>query len=637
MKKLLTFLTLLTLFFTTAWAATVTKTITFNSTFTPALSTSSHSNVITHTVEGLSIAEVDVYKASSYSYMMFKQNSGFLYNLDNLGTIKSVSVTYTNGTSNTGQVGVYFGNSVQSTRNTSSNNLINQGGTQTWTNSTTGYGYFQVSSSIKNVQITKIAITYDDSGSSTGLNDPSISFSGLTAGGTTVTATINPDENASATYYRIGETGDYTEYSTPVDIDLTENASPIKVYAYSTDGTNTTDPVYQEFTVPALGLSISPASYDGYAAQPVTITPSNYVGDYAITYTINGGNDIDYSAPFTLSDPGTYEIVANVIDERKNAVEATKTSTITIREAQGIELPFIETFDDFAATQGGGNDNNFGAAGTVQINTNTDQADNEGWVYNAVYPALNCVKIGKSDGGSATTPTIKGLTVGNTYTLTFKAAPWGNDGTTLNLSATGATLSESSVTMETGTWKEFTITLTATATSTTIMFTPAKRCFLDEVNVKEPVIADGYYLYGTFNGWNTKDDHYKFTEDNGNYVLNNVDLPANVRFKISKVENGQVTEYGGSGDSDYGIHRDWHTHIDMKGVQAYTIAGAALTNFILHPNADINNMYFEVERVPQLYFKCDKINNWANNPMSQVNGVWTYSGELEAGAKFGFN
>ena len=617
MKKLLTFLTLLTLFFGVSWAGTITfsELGLINGTqytdpfdggdFTVTFAGGNNDGKYYTTGSGIRV-----------------YGGGTMTIAAKSGKITEITITYS-------------GDSYKP----SSNDVVNVGtynsSTGVWTGNSssviftrpTGSGHWRVQS---------VTATVTSGGSQSSVGIPIIEFDAFTAGKTTSTVTITPGENATSTYYKIGD-GTYESYTSSIEIDLTEVASPITVYAKSSDGTNESEEVRATFTVPALGLSISPASYDGYAAQPVTITPSNYVGDYAITYTINGGNDIDYSAPFTLSDPGTYEIVANVIDERKNAVEATKTSTITIREAQGIELPFIETFDDFAATQGGGNDNNFGAAGTVQINTNTDQADNEGWVYNAVYPALNCVKIGKSDGGSATTPTITGLTVGNTYTLTFKAAPWGNDGTTLNLSATGADLSESSVTMATGTWTEFTITLTATATSTSITFTPEKRCFLDEINVKEPVIADGYYLYGTFNGWNTKDANYKFTEDNGNYVLNDVDLPANVRFKISKVENGQVTEYGGSGDSDYGIHRDWHTHIDMKGVQAYTIAGAALTNFILHPDADINNMYFEVERVPQLYFKCDKINNWANNPMSQVNGVWTYSGELEAGAKFGFN
>ena len=632
MKKLLTFLTLLTLSIGVSWAADQTIIVDFESQAFPTGWTNSNFEVVSNPVSS---------NSNNYAASTGGKTSATLTYDTKLTGVKSISVDATRTSNNTNS-NLYIQYSTDNTNWIDAKQVTIT--KNSWT--TTTYSFDNATSCYVRIcwkgttavkYIDNIVITYDsDAGSQTTVGIPVIIFDAFTAGKTTSTVTITPGENATSTSYKIGD-GTYQTYSAPIEIDLTEVASPITVYAKSSDGTNESSEVSATFTVPALGLSISPASYDGYAAQPVTITPSNYVGDYAITYTINGGNDIDYSAPFTLSDPGTYEIVANVIDERKNAVEATNTSTITIREAQGIELPFIETFDDFAATQGGGNDNNFGAAGTVQINTNTDQADNEGWVYNAVYPALNCVKIGKSDGGSATTPTITGLTVGNTYTLTFKAAPWGNDGTTLNLSATGADLSESSVTMATGTWTEFTITLTATATSTSITFTPERRCFLDEINVKEPVIADGYYLYGTFNGWNTKDAKYKFTEDNGNYVLNDVDLPANVRFKISKVENGQVTEYGGSGDSDYGIHRDWHTHIDMKGVQAYTIAGAALTNFILHPDADINNMYFEVERVPQLYFKCDKINNWANNPMSQVNGVWTYSGELEAGAKFGFN
>lgn len=607
----------------------MTKTITFNSTFTPALSTSSHSNVITHTVEGLSIAEVDVYKASSYSYMMFNKNSGFLYNLDNLGTIKSVSVTYTNGTSNTGQVGVYFGNSVQSTRNTSSNNLINQGGTQTWTNSTTGYGYFQVSSSNKNVQITKIAITYDDSGSSTGLNDPSISFSGLTAGGTTVTATINPDENASATYYRIGETGDYTEYSTPVDIDLTENASPIKVYAYSTNGTNTTDPIYQEFIVPALGVSISPSSYTGYSAQTVTITPSNYVGDYAITYTINGGTDIDYSAPFTLSDPGTYEIVASILDERASGSAVTSnTATITINQGTTYTLPFTETFN---GTEGHGGNDGVWSGNTA---TSTIVYDKPGWSVTQNWGGDACIRLGTSSvHGSITSPTITGLTIGQTYTLTFKAAPWGTTSTVMDVSASGATVSGlPTEAMATEQWNEFELTLTATATSTTITFnSDQNRFWLDEINIAAPLPEGDYYLVGDFNNWTQQDQNYKFTANaDGNFYLNGVTITDGQQFKIMK---GSTWCGGPTDNSQYcEVTSGWHTDmgIIVDGGSNYNMASGGTCYFII---SDRNLL--TVQKAP-VAIRGDH-NNWSETDMTATETGWTIDNlNLVEGNEFQF-
>lgn len=327
MKKLLTFLTLLTLFFTMGWAAEVTKTITFNSTFTPALSTSSHTNVITHTVEGLSIAEVDVYKTSSYNYMMFKANSGFLYNLEDLGTIKSVSVTYTSGTSNAGQVGVYFGSSVQSTYNTSSNNLIVQGGTQTWTNTTTGNGYFQVSTSNKNVQISKIVIIYEDGGSTpepttysltlpTGLTGGTVStnYSGdLSAipSGTEVTVTATPESGYDLSWMKANGTDVSSPYTfsitenTTITAEFTELQTPsgdthTATYIFNTDNGLATLGI----TKPASGAGTDLEQNTSYNVDDVSLT-TTYTGTSTRVWNASGTTELRIynNGSITLSVP----------------------------------------------------------------------------------------------------------------------------------------------------------------------------------------------------------------------------------------------------------------------------------------------------------------------------------------------
>ena len=54
-------------------------------------------------------------------------------------------------------------------------------------------------------------------------------------------------------------------------------------------------------------------------------------------------------------------------------------------------------------------------------------------------------------------------------------------------------------------------------------------------------LPDGYYLVGTFNmngnNW-VQDVNYKFTESNGIYELNGVNLPDETEFKIIKVQSG---------------------------------------------------------------------------------------------------
>ena len=141
---------------------------------------------------------------------MFVSNKGYLYNTQNLGTINSVAVTYSNGTSTSGKTGVYFGNSEQSTYTTTSNATIKgQSQTDTWTNSTSGYGYFQLSTSNKNVQITKIVITYtpSDTPQPTTVEAP-------TFGGVTNNATVTEDVALSMTTATDGASISYRTFNT---------------------------------------------------------------------------------------------------------------------------------------------------------------------------------------------------------------------------------------------------------------------------------------------------------------------------------------------------------------------------------------------------------------------------------------
>lgn len=145
---------------------------------------------------------------------------------------------------------------------------------------------------------------------------------------------------------------------------------------------------------------------------------------------------------------------------------------------------FNETFDKCTGT--GGNDGKW--SGKIAASTTTVKLDNTTWITSYAYGGDKCVKLGSSNyQGSATTPTIS-LT-GN-GTLTFKAGAWAGDATTLNISASGAKLSKSSVTLEASKFTDYSIDITNATGSVTITFTglkPSKkskgRFFLDEVKV----------------------------------------------------------------------------------------------------------------------------------------------------------
>ena len=145
------------------------------------------------------------------------------------------------------------------------------------------------------------------------------------------------------------------------------------------------------------------------------------------------------------------------------------------------EYLFYESFDQCAGT--GGNDDNWGS--TVAGKVENFVPDNEGWISEAYYGGFKCARFGKGSAvGVATSPALK-LT--NEAVLTFKAAAWGNDGKELKLSAEGATVifEPATVTMKGSEWTEYTVKLTGAGTAK-LVFTPAKRFFLDEVLVVDP-------------------------------------------------------------------------------------------------------------------------------------------------------
>jgi len=147
---------------------------------------------------------------------------------------------------------------------------------------------------------------------------------------------------------------------------------------------------------------------------------------------------------------------------------------------------FYESFDQCNGT--GGNDGKW-----KDINgTPALVPDYQGWsaVGDKLYSAKQCARIGTGNVvGSVTTPafTLKGA-----GTLTFRAGAWDarNDAITLNLTATGGTLTPSVVEMTKGNFDDFTVQVTGTG-EMTITFASAKgRFFLDEVLVKADT-ADG--------------------------------------------------------------------------------------------------------------------------------------------------
>ena len=246
------------------------------------------------------------------------------------------------------------------------------------------------------------------------------------------------DDKADAIY------DEYEKVSGELDKDLQNDVFPIG----STELSNTTTP--RAFTYNA--------NSDGRKLMNIKISEITQNADGTIAFN------------FAPDNSGT--------EEGDNTEYSNIDDPVTPPSVEG--ALFYESFDQCDGT--GGNDGTFsGNVGTAS----KFKTDNSGWIANKdkYYGCDRCAKFGTSSvKGEVTSPSFA---VDGTGTMTFMAAPFGTDGTTLNLSVSNGTISPATVTMKAGEFTNFTATITATG-NVKVTFTPAKRLFLDEVLVVDP-------------------------------------------------------------------------------------------------------------------------------------------------------
>ena len=156
--------------------------------------------------------------------------------------------------------------------------------------------------------------------------------------------------------------------------------------------------------------------------------------------------------------------------------EANDTQTMPVFEG----ILFEETFDACRGT--GGNDNTWTGGSEAFI------PDNQGWTNdtkNAIAGgAQQCAKFGtRTTKGNVSLPKV---VVGEESTLTFKAAPWSEEDTRLNITILGSastTVSPSTFTLTPGQWTECTATITGYGDITINLIPSNNRFFLDEVKI----------------------------------------------------------------------------------------------------------------------------------------------------------
>lgn len=222
-------------------------------------------------------------------------------------------------------------------------------------------------------------------------------------------------------------------------------------------------------------LDTTPSVEFGYLdGQSVTINNVTS-GDLSLVIPIPTGTGYNFNVKLIDADsktiPGSEKNATNV-EIKENKLKAFP--TIAIPDSY---IMFEERFTSST-----------GSLGSFNAGSGTFGADNSGWSVkeDKKYGAGGCVRLGTgSVVGEITSPSIaipaayRSMPV----SLHFKAGSWSGDGTSLTLAVTGATASETSLTMGSAAWKEFDITLTSLSETITIKLTPAQRFFLDDVVV----------------------------------------------------------------------------------------------------------------------------------------------------------
>jgi len=145
---------------------------------------------------------------------------------------------------------------------------------------------------------------------------------------------------------------------------------------------------------------------------------------------------------------------------------------------------FHETFDQSLGT--GGNDGKFKPNNKLDKNfaTGVLTPDVAGWTGEYMRGGSQCMRVG-STGGIDSKVTTPEFTLNGEAKLTFRAAAWDGDGTSLTLSITGGTLGTTSFTMPNAAWGDFSTTIKGNG-KVKITFQGEQRYFLDEVFVTDP-------------------------------------------------------------------------------------------------------------------------------------------------------
>ena len=236
-----------------------------------------------------------------------------------------------------------------------------------------------------------------------------------------------------------------------------------------------------KWTLNSQDVSSVEAEYGKDFTSPTLVVTSS--SEYTTTYKSSDAEvaTIDNDGKVTVKAAGTTTITATVVTAGNPNSTAIASYILTVVKSKDAACYLFETFNANSGT--GGNDGKWNG----NIAQSNIKSDDDSWSFTNGYGAKLCVRIGTGDNaGVATTPEL--FFTGDAI-ITFKAGAWNRDDekTTIKISATSGTLSQTSVELAKGAWTEYKLYITGVESSTQITFAAAQqksnRFFLDEVSV----------------------------------------------------------------------------------------------------------------------------------------------------------
>ena len=241
-------------------------------------------------------------------------------------------------------------------------------------------------------------------------------------------------------------------------------------------------------------IVVNPTSYNvGWqeATGVIPVTCNNIDESESLDlqfYDEDGVTEIEFDEDWLIIEINEDNNIEYIIDENNGESRSVYlkvyagevySDLITITQAAYVDQPIF--YEGFTGSTGtltdfGGGDGN----GTIKY-------DESGWDVSNAYGADNAAKFGASKKkGSATTPEL--INLNGDAILTFKAAAWASEVSTITVSITGdnATISPSTFDLANGEWGEYTAYIHGGSSTSKITFTASEnRFFLDEVTIEE--------------------------------------------------------------------------------------------------------------------------------------------------------